>query len=91
MATAKAKKAKTAGENWATAVFQGSIYQMQTQIMNFLDGLTDPDSAKIATETFQGQAYSYVFYNLAGLSTKAKRNKVGARDLSGGGAGVGNG
>jgi hypothetical protein len=58
------KITKGAG-NWAVASFQGTLYQTQTQIMDFLASGTvkDAASAKIATDTdSSGVARTYVVF-----------------------------
>jgi hypothetical protein len=58
------KTTKEARSNWAVEVFRGTLYEMQTKIMDFLssDQVKDSASAKITTDTFQGVAYTYVIY-----------------------------
>jgi hypothetical protein len=53
--------------NWMVMVLDGSIYENQTNIANFLNGVPvngqvtkDAASVKIATETYQGKTYTHV-------------------------------
>ena len=56
---------------WAVAVYQGTLYETQTQIANLLNSIALPDSAKILVDAYKGQAYSLVFYNSAVAVTVA--------------------
>jgi hypothetical protein len=52
-------------ENWGVQAFKGTLYETQTQIMNLLSSLKDPESAKILTDSFENEPYSFVFFNTA--------------------------
>jgi len=57
------------GAKWAVAVYQGTLYETQTQVANLLNSITQPDSAKILVDTYKGQPYSIVFYNATTVVT----------------------
>ena len=52
-----------AGGKWAVAVYQGTLYETQSQIASLLNSISQPDSAKILVDTYKGQPYSIVIYN----------------------------
>jgi hypothetical protein len=58
------KITKEAGANWAVATFTGTLYETQTSVLNFLNSnqVKNSASAKIATDTFQNVAYTFVVF-----------------------------
>jgi hypothetical protein len=54
---------------WAVAVYQGTLYETQTQITYLLSSIGEPDSAKILVDTFKGQTYSIVYYSATPVVT----------------------
>lgn len=60
----KPKITTEAGANWAVAAFQGTLYETQSSIINFLssNSVTNSASAKVVTDSFQGTSYTFVVY-----------------------------
>jgi hypothetical protein len=57
----KVSKAETRG-NWAAASFQGTLYETQSDVINYLATLAHADTAKVAVDTFQGTIYTFVIF-----------------------------
>lgn len=62
-ATAVTKVSDTESRgNWAAASFQGTLYETQSDVINYLATLAHADTAKVVVDTFQGTIYTFVIF-----------------------------
>ena len=76
MAKQEPKVVKSANENWAVAIFTGTLYENSDNVTELLSNqnplltIQAPESAKVTTDVYQDTSYTYVVYQPAPAAKK---------------------